>query len=83
MRSMRSDALADPGELGGRVAVGGIDADLQRRQFHPRLHDVFLERLDFIQVLFAPPQPRERTGSSQTVGCERSGHAAERRRQRE
>src|SRR5439155_15398324 len=31
------DAFADPAELGGRVAVGGIDAELQRRQFDPRL----------------------------------------------
>src|SRR5262249_43092185 len=34
------DALADPAELGARVAVGGIDAELQRRQLDPRLHHV-------------------------------------------
>src|SRR5262249_54618330 len=34
------DALADPAELGARVAVGGIDAEFQRRQLNPRLHHV-------------------------------------------
>ena len=65
------------------VAVGGIDAHLQRRQFHPRLHHVFLERLDFIQVRSPRRNRGKRAGSSQAVGCKRPGHAAERRRQRE
>ena len=65
------------------VAVGGIDAHLQRSQFHPRLHHVFLERLDFIQVRSPRRNRGERSGSSQAVGCKRPGHAAERRRQRE
>src|ERR1700756_2898383 len=43
------DAFADPAELGARVAVGRIDAELQRRQFDPRLHHVLFEPLDVLE----------------------------------
>src|SRR6516162_8701277 len=76
------DALADPAELGARVAVGGIDAELQRRQLDPRLHHVLLERLGFLERR-SPRDGGDRTGPCKAVGHQRAHHRAERRRQRE
>src|SRR5262249_11982753 len=44
------DALADPGDLRRDVASRGIDTQLQRSEFGPRLHDVLFERLDFLHA---------------------------------
>ena len=77
------DAFADPAELGGRVAVGGIDAEFQRRQFDPRLHHVLFEPLDVLEGRSSRRDGGNGGGPREAVGRQRAHHAAERRRQRE